>query len=1062
MVFTSANVQVANAYGNGITSLGDAVKTAVLSNGTLIGYVGNTAPTSINSDKVVFYASVSDGDPKGSYSFTLVKPLDHAAGNDENQLTLTFGFTAKDSDGDAAEGSFSVKVIDDVPTAPTSVTASYRLDDEGQDAIASGNFGGENDPSPSRAYISGDAGTLFSAGADGVSSITISGPTFQVVYENRSGFAQTEDVTWSSGRLGSNGSVTFTATSANYRDGAAVLVIRPDGSYSFELKAPVAHSSAGEDDKQLSFGYTVTDRDGDAKSGTLNITVNDDTPWAPQTVNADWVLDDEAHSGISGPNYGGSNDVAPSVDDVWGGRGTLFSSGSDGVKSITIANTSFDVLYEDAQGFSKVATVTWGAGVVGSDGTVTFKAVNSTYYPNGAATLVIGTNGAYVFDLNAPLAHGTAGTREEDATVAIRYTVTDGDGDVTSGTLNIAVNDDTPVQDGAATSATLNEDDLRTAPDFGNDSSKEPLTTTGDLNVSFGSDGVKSFALTATNAKWDADTRTLTDNGGVWKITVAANGTYTFTLLDNSLAHSSQGEDTLRIGVGYTVTDGDGDQISGSFAVNIIDDVPVATTAVLTGTADELLVADGNAATPAVTGSLASLVSFGADGAHASNAYFVETQNLSSSLTSLTSNGVALTYSVLGNTLTARAGEVPVFTFAVNAITGQYTFTQVGPIDHLQKVVIDGQGYPVSVLSAANAQLKVPDVGGDDFEVVGRMPNGDVIIRVSNDGNNSVSWKLDNNSVAGDNLVVNLAPRQTAYVNVGNIGNNSAIRFDLDGDNAPNGEVVVNNGTPRIETVDGRTSLTLDLSSAVTVRDGDGDTLALSNQLKVTVTDSTPSIASNINGEVFEDGAKLISGRTLVNWNADNGPAKTLLLASNVTIVDAAGRTQSTLTSNGQAVAFTMVGAALVAHLAGESASNAAAQVFKLELDVTTGSYTFTLLKPLDHTAPNGNNHFLQLGFTATATDADGDVLSVPFTVKVDAAGTINGDTISYGSLSTGVFANLNDTAETIAQQQVAGRTRPTGPITTSSVVTRWVQRSSTSKVAAEMTFSSATMVPIS
>ncbi len=47
----------------------------------------------------------------------------------------------------------------------------------------------------------------------------------------------------------------------------------------------------------------------------------------------------------------------------------------------------------------------------------------------------------------------------------------------------------------------------------------------------------------------------------------------------------------------------------------------------------------------------------------------------------------------------------------------------------------------------------------------------------------------------------------------------------------------------------------------------------------------------------------------------------------------------------------------------------------------------------------------------------------MPFTVKVDAAGTINGDTISYGSLSTGVFANLNDTAETIAQQQVAGRT---------------------------------------
>ena len=1024
VVFSTATVAVADAYGSTITSLGEAVKTAILSNGTLIGYTGNSVPSSISSDRVVFYATVSDADPKGSYSFTLVKPLDHKAGEGENQLTLTFRFTATDSDGDTADGSFTVKVIDDIPTVPTSVNAAYRLDDEGQGAIAIGNPGGEpSDPWPSYSVVSGDEGTLFRAGADGVSSITINGPAFQVVYENRQGFAETESVTWGSGRVAGDGSVIFTATSVNYRDGAAVLVIRPDGSYSFQLKAPVAHSGAGEDDKLLSFGYTVTDGDGDAKSGTLNINVNDDTPTAPSVVNAAWVLDDEAQWGVSSPNYLGPNDVTPSVDEVWGGRGTLFSAGSDGVKSITIEKSSFDVIFKNAQGFAEVVTVTWGAGTVGANGTVTFKATNATYFPNGAATLVIRTDGSYVLDLDAPIAHQTPGTREEDATLPIRYTVTDGDGDVKSGTLNIFVNDDTPRQDGDATTGrTLNEDDLV----GGNDSlPREPLSTTGDLNVSFGSDGVKSFALSADNANWNEGTRTLTAGDNSWTISVAADGTYRFTLLNNTLAHgqADNGENTLDISVRYVVTDGDGDQISGNFGIRIVDDVPVATSAVLTGTANELLVADGNPATPEVKGFLSSLVSFGADGAHATNAYTVETRNLSTSLTSLTSNGIPLTFTAIGNVMTARAGEVPVFTFSVNAVTGEYTFTQVGPLDHIEKVIMDGQGYPLSVLSAANAQLKVPYVGGDDFAVVGRLPNGDVIIRVTNDGNSAVSWNLDNNSVSGDNLVINLAARQTVYVNVGNIAADPIVRFDVDGDNAPNGVVVINRGTPNIEFIDGRTSLTLDLSSAVTVRDGDGDTLALSNQLKITVTDSTPSAASNINGEVFEDGNKSIEGRALVNWNADNGPAKTLVLNGNPSILDARGNTVGTLYSNSQAVAFTTINGVLIGYIAGKDAAVAANRVFTLSLDAATGSYSFTLLQPLDHTEPNGNDHFLTLGFTAVATDGDRDVISVPFTVKVDAAGTIDGSSISYGNVSTGVFVNLDQTETDIFGQEVMGRT---------------------------------------
>ncbi|MBC2773520.1 tandem-95 repeat protein [Rhizobium sp. AQ_MP] len=1023
VVFSTATVAVADAYGSTITSLGEAVKTAILSNGTLIGYTGNSVPSSISSDRVVFYATVSDADPKGSYSFTLVKPLDHKAGEGENQLTLTFRFTATDSDGDTADGSFTVKVIDDIPTVPTSVNAAYRLDDEGQGAIAIGNPGGEpSDPWPSYSVVSGDEGTLFRAGADGVSSITINGPAFQVVYENRQGFAETESVTWGSGRVAGDGSVIFTATSANYRDGAAVLVIRPDGSYNFQLKAPVAHSGAGEDDKLLSFGYTVTDGDGDAKSGTLNINVNDDTPTAPSVVNAAWVLDDEAQWGVSSPNYFGPNDVTPSVDEVWGGRGTLFSAGSDGVKSITIEKSSFDVIFKNAQGFAEVVTVTWGSGTVGANGTVAFKATNATYFPNGAATLVIRTDGSYVLDLDAPIAHQTPGTREEDATLPIRYTVTDGDGDVKSGTLNIFVNDDTPRQDGDATTGrTLNEDDLV----GGNDSlPREPLSTTGDLNVSFGSDGVKSFALSADNANWNEGTRTLTAGDNSWTISVAADGTYRFTLLNNTLAHgqADNGENTLDISVRYVVTDGDGDQISGNFGIRIVDDVPVATSAVLTGTANELLVADGNPATPEVKGFLSSLVSFGADGAHATNAYTVETRNLSTSLTSLTSNGIPLTFTAIGNVMTARAGEVPVFTFSVNAVTGEYTFTQVGPIDHVQKVVLDGKGYPASSLDKKDEIVAVDRVAGDSFQIMGRLDNGDVIIRVTNTYDRAVSWSIDKRHDWDDDFpALNIGANQTVYVNVGQLANGTELR--INGNNAPDGTEIVRGSTPIVSAIDGRTSLTLDLSSAVTVRDGDGDTLALSNQLKITVTDSTPSAASNINGEVFEDGNRSIEGRALVNWNADNGPAKTLVLNGNPSILDARGNTVGTLYSNSQAVAFTTINGVLIGYIAGKDAAVAANRVFTLSLDAATGSYSFTLLQPLDHTEPNGNDHFLTLGFTAVATDGDRDVISVPFTVKVDAAGTIDGSSISYGNVSTGVFVNLDQTETDIFGQEVMGRT---------------------------------------
>ena len=57
----------------------------------------------------------------GAYSFTLLKPLDHAPGNDENDITINLGslLTATDKDGDtvtAAAEKLVITVDDDTPT----------------------------------------------------------------------------------------------------------------------------------------------------------------------------------------------------------------------------------------------------------------------------------------------------------------------------------------------------------------------------------------------------------------------------------------------------------------------------------------------------------------------------------------------------------------------------------------------------------------------------------------------------------------------------------------------------------------------------------------------------------------------------------------------------------------------------------------------------------------------------------------------------------------------------------------------------------------------------------
>jgi T1SS-143 domain-containing protein len=94
-----------------------------------------------------------------------------------------------------------------------------------------------------------------------------------------------------------------------------------------------------------------------------------------------------------------------------------------------------------------------------------------------AVFLVVVTNmatGAYQFDLLAPVDHPTAGT-EDNITISIGFTVTDGDGDVANGTLTVNIDDDSP--------AVLAKTDLI----FANSSNPTPGGT-GVFDYSIGAD----------------------------------------------------------------------------------------------------------------------------------------------------------------------------------------------------------------------------------------------------------------------------------------------------------------------------------------------------------------------------------------------------------------------------------------------------------------------------------------------------------------------------------------------------------------------------------------------
>ena len=365
----------------------------------------------------------------GAYTVTQNSPIVHATGLAENNQSFTLTYRVTDGDGDTADGTLAINVDDDTPTVSANATAL--LDD---DALTGGNLGGTGDDADS-SNTSGTLGHSFGADGGSIAFLTTGAPT---------GFSYVPD---GNNILIKQGTTTVLTVTLNAATGA----------YTVTQNSPIVHATGlAENNQSFTLTYRVTDGDGDTADGTLGINVDDDTPTV--SANATALLDDDA---LTGGNLGGTGDDADSSNT----SGTLgHSFGADG-GSIAFLTTGAPT------GFSYVPD---GNNILIKQGTTTVLTVTLN-----AAT------GAYTVTQNSPIVHAT-GLAENNQSFTLTYRVTDGDGDTADGTLDINVDDDTPIFTAAITNGLV---------DFAAGDS-----VTNSLNGSVGADGPATFSVTSSPA----------------------------------------------------------------------------------------------------------------------------------------------------------------------------------------------------------------------------------------------------------------------------------------------------------------------------------------------------------------------------------------------------------------------------------------------------------------------------------------------------------------------------------------------------------------------------------
>ncbi|WP_198015331.1 beta strand repeat-containing protein [Nitratidesulfovibrio termitidis] len=301
------------------------------------------------------------------------------------------------------------------------------------------------------------------------------------------------------------------------------LTIAADGAYTYTLNnslAAVQHLTTGETLTET-FSYTLTDGDGDTSAADLTVTING------------------SDDGVTLSGLGESCVTVPE---------SALADGSHPDSAALVQSGTFTVTAADGLDTISVASVT-----VISGGVLVTNEADRTITTDTGTLVITGYDAAtgtvsYTFTLADNLT--VAG---DSADISYTVTATDRDGSSDTASLTVTVLDDAPTA--VADTASVTEDTSTTA--------------TGHLldNDTQGADGATVTAVGATSV---AETGSTIIEGDYGTLTIAADGTYTYTL-NNSLAavqHLTTGE-TLTETFSYTLTDGDGDTSAADLTVTI-------------------------------------------------------------------------------------------------------------------------------------------------------------------------------------------------------------------------------------------------------------------------------------------------------------------------------------------------------------------------------------------------------------------------------------------------------------------------------------------------------------
>ena len=547
---------------------------------------------------------------------------------------------------------------------------------------------------------------------------------------------------------------------------------------------------------------------------------------------------------------------------------------------------------------------------------------------DGSWRAVLDPEGGYTFTQLAAMEHPDGTNANDGIPIVITATVTDSDGGRAESPFIVTIYDDGP-------SISVSDASLNEADGLG--------SVSGELTYDVGADGGAAYGLAAAGATWSEASGLLIANDGSWRVSLDVDGGYTFTQLA-PMVHD--GDERLDIEISAMLVDGDGDRVSETFTVSILDDGP----SIRTG--DQSL--DESDGLGSVHGALS--VDFGADGAGG---------------VSLAAEGAS--WSAGSHTLSADDGSWR----AVLDPEGGYTFTQLAAMAHPDGTNAN-DGIPIvitaTVTDADGGRAESPftvtiyddgPVAQDDLDTVagarGATTGGNVILGTDADASEGARLAADAAGADGAARLtrVEFDGQTASFLNAADVRLDAegGRYLEIDGDH---GRLTIREDGDYSYRVTDPLAEGFTEQFLYTIADGDGDERSAALRIDGAEVNEVPEIDPR--GTALDEDALMGNGSVQVTQSLNavfgiNGPGEVVFAAAPST----------PLTSRGEAIELRLSDDGRVVE-----GSAGGRSVLRVELN-DNGSYTTTLNDVVEHPDTTAEDTVEALRLTVIAHDGDAD-----------------------------------------------------------------------------------------